>query len=144
MARFCYSPRLDRALAVELALPVVPVLPELVPLVPLALPDWAEEVVTGLALAEPVVPPLPEFPEVGLEFTVAGPVLPVSPVFPELPEVADELYCRKVRCTARRQWPPRCPRSSQITSERLPSCRCSSLSQCYRMHSPIQPWCGGR
>lgn len=95
MARFSYSPRIDTGLVVELALPVVPVLPELVALVPLALPDWAAEVVTGLALAEPVVPPFPEFPEVGLEFTVAGPVLPVAPVLPEFPEVADELYSQE-------------------------------------------------
>jgi hypothetical protein len=67
----------------DVAEPVDPVLPELVPLVPLALPDWAPESVTGLAEAEPVEPPLPEFPEVGFEFTVAGPVAPVEPVLPD-------------------------------------------------------------
>jgi hypothetical protein len=73
-------------LLLEAAEPVEPVLPELVPLEPLALPDWASEVVTGLALAEPVEPPLPELPDVGFEFTVAGPVAPVEPVLPELPD----------------------------------------------------------
>jgi homeobox protein ESX1 len=67
------------------------VLPELVPLEPLALPDLAPESVTGLALAEPVEPPLPELPDVGAEFTVAGPVDPVDPVLPELPDFAVEL-----------------------------------------------------
>jgi hypothetical protein len=71
-----------------LAGPVEPVLPELVQLLPSALPDWALEVVTGLAVAEPVVPPLPELPEVGVEFSVAGPVAPVDPVLPELPDCA--------------------------------------------------------
>jgi homeobox protein ESX1 len=78
-------------LALELAEPVEPVLPELVPLEPLALPDWAPEAVTGLAVAAPVVPPLPELPDVGAEFTVAGPVEPVDPVLPELPDWAPEL-----------------------------------------------------
>jgi len=73
------------------AAPVVPVLPDELSLVPLAEPDCADEVVTGLAVAEPVFPPLPELPEVGLEFTVAGPVVPVDPVFPELPDWASEL-----------------------------------------------------
>jgi hypothetical protein len=67
------------------------VLPELVPLEPLALPDWAPEAVTGLALAEPVEPPLPELPDVGAELTVAGPVDPVDPVLPELPDCAPEV-----------------------------------------------------
>jgi hypothetical protein len=71
--------------------PVEPVWPELVPLLPLALPDLAPETVTGLAEAAPVVPPLPEFPDVGFEFTLAGPVAPVDPVFPEPPDLADEL-----------------------------------------------------
>jgi homeobox protein ESX1 len=48
-------------------------------------------VVTGLAFAEPVEPPLPELPDVGFEFTVAGPVAPVDPVLPELPDWAVEL-----------------------------------------------------
>jgi hypothetical protein len=75
----------------DVAEPVDPVLPESVSLVPLALPDLAPETVTGLALADPVVPPLPESPDVGFEFTVAGPVAPVDPVLPELPDWADEL-----------------------------------------------------
>jgi homeobox protein ESX1 len=66
------------------------VLPELVQLEPLALPDLAPEAVTGLAEAEPVEPPLPESPDVGAEFTVAGPVEPVDPVLPELPDCAVE------------------------------------------------------
>ena len=70
---------------------MLPVLPDSVQLVPLAVPDPAHEMVTGLALAEPVVPPLPEFPDVGFEFTVAGPVPPVDPVLPEFPDVAEEL-----------------------------------------------------
>jgi hypothetical protein len=77
----------------EAAEPVDPVLPELVQLEPLALPDLAPEAVTGLAEAEPVEPPLPEFPDVGAEFTVAGPVAPVDPVLPELPDCAEELGC---------------------------------------------------
>ena len=77
----------------DAAEPVEPVLPELVPLVPSALPDLAPETVTGLAEAEPVEPPLPEFPDVGFEFTVAGPVAPVDPVLPELPDFAVELGC---------------------------------------------------
>ena len=68
-----------------------PVVPELVPLVPLALPERAPELVTGLALADPVLPPLPELPDVGVELTVAGPVDPVEPVEPELPDCAVEL-----------------------------------------------------
>jgi hypothetical protein len=79
----------------EEAEPVDPVLPELVPFEPSALPDLAPEAVTGLALAEPVEPPLPEFPDVGLEFTVAGPVAPVDPVLPELPDCAVELPPQK-------------------------------------------------
>ena len=71
--------------------PVFPVSPELVQLVPLALPVRAPEVVTGLALADPVFPPLPESPDVGVELTVAGPVDPVEPVEPELPDFAVEL-----------------------------------------------------
>jgi hypothetical protein len=71
--------------------PVDPVLPELVQLVPSALPDLAPETVTGLAEAQPVEPPLPEFPDVGFEFTVAGPVAPVDPVLPESPDLAVEL-----------------------------------------------------
>jgi homeobox protein ESX1 len=75
----------------DVAEPVEPVLPELVQLEPLALPEPAPDAVTGLAEAEPVEPPFPELPEVGFEFTVAGPVAPVDPVFPEAPDCADEL-----------------------------------------------------
>jgi hypothetical protein len=74
----------------DVAEPVDPVSPELVPLEPSALPDLAPESVTGLADAEPVEPPLPELPDVGFEFTVAGPVAPVDPVSPELPDFAVE------------------------------------------------------
>jgi hypothetical protein len=77
----------------EAAEPVLPVSPELVQLFALALPDWAPETVTGLALAEPVEPPLPDFPDVGFEFTVAEPVSPVHHVLPELPDLAVELGC---------------------------------------------------
>jgi hypothetical protein len=80
-----------RGLVLEAAFPVEPVLPEFVELLPLALPELAPEAVTGLALAEPVEPPLPELPEVGVEMTVAGPVEPVAPVLPELPDLASEL-----------------------------------------------------
>jgi hypothetical protein len=79
----------------DAAEPVEPVFPELVPLVPSALPDLAPESVTGLAEAEPVEPPLPELPDVGVEFTVAGPVAPVDPVLPELPDCAVELESQK-------------------------------------------------
>jgi homeobox protein ESX1 len=75
--------------------PVDPVWPELVPFVPSAFPDLAPESVAGLAEAEPVEPPLPELPEVGFEFTVAGPVAPVDPVLPEFPDLAPELDWQK-------------------------------------------------
>ncbi len=65
--------------------------PELVSLLALALPERAPEMVTGSALAEPVVPPLPELPEVGYELTLAEPVSPVDPVSPVLPEPVAEL-----------------------------------------------------
>jgi hypothetical protein len=82
-------------LVLEEALPVGPVPPELVSLLPSALPDLAPESVTGLALAEPVEPPLPELPEVGVEMTVAGPVEPVAPVLPEFPDLVSELDWQK-------------------------------------------------
>jgi hypothetical protein len=63
--------------------PLVPSLFELAAELALAL-------VFGLASAQPVVPPLPELPDCGFEFTVAFPVLPVEPVLPELPDLADE------------------------------------------------------
>jgi hypothetical protein len=65
------------------------------PYQPCSPPPFAVEVVVGLDVAEPVVPPLPELPERGFEFTVALPVFPVLPVFPELPEVADESDLQK-------------------------------------------------
>jgi hypothetical protein len=74
----------------EVAEPVDPVSPELVQLEPSASPDLAPETVTGFAEAQPAEPPLPEFPDVGFEFTVAGPVAPVDPVSPELPDFAVE------------------------------------------------------
>jgi hypothetical protein len=61
-------------------------------------------------LAEPVVPPLPELPLFGFEFTVAFPVEPVLPVLPELPETALERPVQnKDRQGAKLKAGPVCP-----------------------------------
>jgi hypothetical protein len=51
-------------------------------------PDTAFDVEVGSTVTAPLLPVLPESPDVAFEETSAAPELPVSPVRPELPEVA--------------------------------------------------------
>ncbi len=82
------SPELAFACGLDVALPELPLFPEMATGADVELPEVADPEAYEEDVALPLVPPLPESPDVTVGLEVAFPELPESPLLPESPDAA--------------------------------------------------------